>query len=407
MRKSWLVCVLMGTFAWGQSQSGAGATPAAPPASQTPATAPVQAPAAAPAAAAEIPMTAAVLTIHGLCPATPTPAAAKAGAAKPAGAAKTQTAKKDCVTVITRAEFEKIASAVTPNPTPQFKRQLANALPRFMAMSQAAKAKGLDKTDAYAQTLKFAKMQILTTEMQRSIQDEAGKVSDEQIAAYYMEHPDAYQQYSLDRLFVPRFKQSPEVGDDDKDDSKLTEEQQKAKEAAEQAKQAAAEQEMNKLADSLQPRAVAGEDFMKMQKEVFDAAGMKIESPTVNLPKVRRTGLPPAHVSVFDLKVGDVSPVLSDNGGHYIYKVVSKEELPLDQVKEEIRNALKSQRMKDMMDKFTNSFTADTNDAYFGPPMPGAPRPGMPGGGAPPHLPRPHVVPVPAQPPAQPPQKPN
>jgi len=35
-------------------------------------------------------------------------------------------------------------------------------------------------------------------------------------------------------------------------------------------------------------------------------------------------------VAVFDLKVGEVSQVITDNGGHYIYKVVSKEVLPMD-----------------------------------------------------------------------------
>ena len=48
---------------------------------------------------------------------------------------------------------------------------------------------------------------------------------------------------------------------------------------------------MSKLAETLRARAAAGEDFAKLQKEAFDAAGMKIESPTVNLPNVRRTGL--------------------------------------------------------------------------------------------------------------------
>ena len=61
---------------------------------------------------------------------------------------------------------------------------------------------------------------------------------------------------------------------------------------------------MTKLADTLRARAAAGEDFMKLQKEAFETAGMKIESPTVNLPTIRRTGLPPAHAAVFDLKIG-------------------------------------------------------------------------------------------------------
>jgi hypothetical protein len=145
---------------------------------------------------------------------------------------------------------------------------------------------------------------------------------------------------------------------------------------------------------------------------------MKMDSPTVNLPKVRRTGLPPAHVAVFELKVGEVSQVISDNGGHYIYKVVSEEVLPLDdQVKNEIHNTLKSQRMKDMMDKYTNSYHAESNDAYFGPAGPA----GMPGGRpGPPHMrmpppaqAQPQSAPPaanpPSQPPAQtaPPSKPN
>jgi len=135
------------------------------------------------------------------------------------------------------------------------------------------------------------------------------------------------------------------------------------------------EQELNALADSLHARAAAGEDVVKLQKEAFEAGGQKVDSPTVNLPKVRRTGLPPAHAEVFDLKVGEVSKVISDNGGHYIYKVVSKEVLPLEQVKDEIHNKLKSERLKEMMDKYTNSFTAIPNEEYFGPAAAAGPQP--------------------------------
>ena len=88
----------------------------------------------------------------------------------------------------------------------------------------------------------------------------------------------------------------------------LGEEAKKAKEAEEKANADAAERAMTKLAESLRARAAAGEDFVKLQKEAFDAAGMKIESPTVNLPSVRRTGLQAGHAAVFDLKPGEVSP---------------------------------------------------------------------------------------------------
>jgi hypothetical protein len=407
MRKSWLVCVLLGTLAWGQAQQ------AAPAAQSTPA--PAQ---ASPAPAAEVPMSAVVITVKGVsCPEfTKAPAAGATAAA----------AKKPADCKITRAEFEKLTKALQQGPTPlntQQKRTLANQLPAAIAMSDAAKKKGLDKTENYLETLKFVKVRILSQKMQDSVREDADKVPDAKIEAYYKENPEAYEQYSLDRLFVPKNKQpSAEEKEAAKkeDTEKLTDEQQKAKEAADKAKQEKGEQEMTELAESLRQRAVAGEDFVKLQKDAFDAAGTKVENPTVNLPKVRRTGLPPAHVAVFELKVGEVSAVISDNGGHYVYKVVSKDVLPLEQVKEEIHNKLKGEQLKSMMDKYTTSYTSEISDAYFGPAPPAGParRPrmappgapqGQPQGAAQPAAPPAANAPAPAsQPPAAaPPTKPN
>jgi PPIC-type PPIASE domain len=282
----------------------------------------------------------------------------------------------------------------------------------------------LDKTARFAETMKFVKMRILTSELQQAVQEEADKVPPQKIAEYYKNNPEAFEQFTLERLFIPRYKQAEaEDKTQAKEQEKPTEEQQKAKEAAEQAKREQGEQELKKLADSLRERAAAGEDFAKLQKEAFDAAGTKVANPTVTLPPMRRTGLPAAHASVFDLKVEEISAVISDNGGHYIYKVVKKELLPSDQVKEEIHNKLKSERLKEMMDKYTNSFQATPNEAYFGPAGPAGPG-GRPAGQLPPHMPRPQMTPAqpqnappatsapvqpPAPPPAQqpPPSKPN
>jgi parvulin-like peptidyl-prolyl isomerase len=269
----------------------------------------------------------------------------------------------------------------------------------MIAMSDAAKKQGLDKTPQFEETLKFAKMQILANELQRNIQEQAGKIPPEEIEKYYKEHADVYEQVTIDRLFVPRTKQSgPEAQQDDEKSEKLSEEAQKAKEAEEKTKAAESEQAMSKLAESLRSRAAAGEDFVKLQKEAFDAAGMKIDAPTVNLPNVRRTGLPPAHTVVFDLKPGEVSQVISDSGGYYIYKVNSKSEIPLDQAKTEIHSKLQNDRTRETMEKLNNSFKVETNDAYFGPGGVGAPPP--------PRLPHPQTPPSGAPPQAAPPSQP-
>lgn len=382
MRKNWLLCVLFGTLSWGQAAPGT--PPGAPPAPGA-----NRPPAAQADTSASVPDNAPVITVKGVCAPQPKTTAAKGTTAKPAPAVKTPPA--DCKTVITKAEFETLLKAL-PNSNPQVKRNIAARIPMFIAWSNEAKKQGIDKTPQFAEMMKFAKMQILTSGLQQKVQEDAANVPEQAVADYYKKNPEAYEQFSLERLFVPRTKQAEAEAKDkaeDKDE-KLTEDQQKAKQAEEKAKQEANEEAMTKLAESLRARAAAGEDFTQLQKEAFDAAGMKIQSPTVSMPNVRRTGLSPAHVSVFDLKPGEVSQVINDAGGHYIYKVKSKEQLSLDQVKDEIRRTLQGQRQREAMDKINNSFTVEKNDAYFGPeqaPMPGGPR-----------MPTPRMAPAPKAP---------
>ena len=274
MRKRWLMCVWLGTLAWGQAMA-----PGMPPAQQ---------PAPADTSASVAPGTA-VITIVGVCAAHATTTPTKGTAVKTATSAKTPAAKTsaDCKTVITRAEFEKLLNHLAPNATPQMKKQLAGLLPQWIALSDAAKKQGLDKTPQFEDRLKVLRMQILSQELRQKIQEEAAKISPEETEKYYHEHAADFEQFNVDRVFVPRNKQpEPEVKSESEKNEKPGEEAQKAKQAEEQAKRQESEQAMTELAESLRTRAAAGEDFAKLQQEAYAAAGMKIQSPTVNLPSV-------------------------------------------------------------------------------------------------------------------------
>jgi len=381
MGKSGLLCLLLGALAWGQAAPGAPAEPKQ----------------ASADAAAAIPDSAPVVTVEGVCPPRPKAATAAGATAKAAASAKTSAA--DCKTVITKEEFEAYGSALSPVPlNPQQKKLLAARLGQYIPLAEAARKKGLDKSAQYAQAIKFYRLQTLASEMASSIQKEAANVPEADIEKYYKDNPAGFEQFSLERLYVPRTKQvEPEAREaelKDESNEKPTEEQQKAKEAAAKAKGEANEQEMTKLADSLRARAVAGEDFAKLQKEAFESAGMKMDSPNVTLPKMRRTGLPPAQASVFDLKVGEVSPVISDSGGHYIYKVDSQDEIPLDQAQNEIHYKLQTDRGREMMEKLTGSVKTTQNDAYFGGGAPGMGQRMMPHPANAPSAPQPQTPPA-------------
>lgn len=139
---------------------------------------------------------------------------------------------------------------------------------------------------------------------------------------------------------------------------------------------------MKKEAARLRAQLVAGGDPEKLQKAAFAAGGLPGTPPTPKMDKVRRTSLPPAHQSVMELKVDEVSEVISDPSGNYIYKMISKEAMPLDAAKTEIRNTISAQRYREAMQKFQNN--ADLNDAYFGP-MRGPGMPMQPRGPRPPN----------------------
>ena len=346
MRFSCIFCLLAASLAFAQAAPSNQASQTASPSPST-----------SQANAGNVPPDAPVITIKGLCD------------SKPAAPDN-----KDCQTVITRAQFEKMADALQPNMPPQVRQRFANAYPRMLVMAHEAEKRGLDKGAHFEELMQFVRLQVLDQELNRSLQEQASRISDKEIADYYHENTPGFEQLTLQRIFVPRRK----MIDASKDATKDTKADPKAQEQA-------AEEIMKKEADKLRARAAAGEDFDKLQKEAYETAALKGNPPSTNIGKMRRNNLPPGHAAVFDLKPGEVSQVINDGSGYYIYKLQSKDVLPLEQVKEEIKNTLQSQRLKDSMQALQQSTQTELNDAYFNnapPPAAPAPTPVKPNTGA-------------------------
>lgn len=272
---------------------------------------------ALPGSSAKVSQDTAVITINGLCDKSATPSGSP------------------CQTRVTRAQFEKLTNALLPNMKRSFQLQIAHAYPDLLEMAQVAEARGVDKTSRFQERLEFARLQILSQELARQIDEESSHVPDKDISDYYRDHAADYETATMERLFVP-------------------------------ARKGESENKMLQMAEALRAKAVAGEDFMTLQKQAYEAAGMTDVPPNPSLGTVKSASLPQNHVPVFGMKPGEVSQVLSDSTGHYVYKLDSKQVQTLDQAKNEIHKILQNQRKEQVMQELRRPFSTELNPSYFG-----------------------------------------
>jgi len=332
-----LVCLLLGSVSWGQETSSKSALAAQSPA--TPATATPEA-AASDQSKRAITSNAApdapAITIDGLCD------------NPPAG----KTAASNCKTVITQAQFEKVIAALQPNMSAHARREFALRYANFLVMAKKAEQMGLDKGANYEEQMKLVRIEVLSREANNAIQEKVSQISDKDIEDYYRQNTARFEKAELDRIYVPKTRQP------------LTASGKNPSDADRQERPQEPEQTMKEEADNLRARAVAGEEFAKLQADAYQVAGIKSAATGTSIG-IRRTSLPPSQVSVMDLKPGEVSLVLADPSGYVIYKVKSKETLSLDQAREEIRAVLRSRRMQDEMHAIEDSATPTLDESYF------------------------------------------
>jgi len=374
-----ILCLLFGSVAWGQAtsaeptkptgaaQGAASGGPAPAAAAQLPA-----APSTASGASASkppdpsvVPLDAAVITIDGLCD---NPSVTAAG---------------DCKTVVTRADFEKIISTVQPNmPLPQ-QRQLANNYATVLMMSREAHRLGLDQGPDFDERMRLARLEVLMQLVIKNVRNQSSEVPDKDVADFYQAHLAQYEQASVLQLYVPLSKQPGPAAP-------------KTPGAAAAAPKTQAENAaiMKKEAEALRARAAAGEDFTKLQSEAFQYAGLKTPPPDTHLTNLRKSSLSASRAAVMDLKPDEISQVIVDPTGFFIYKMEKKEAAPLDQVRSEIMSQVKAQHTQTAMQSLQHLGKPQFEDKYFGaaPPSTGSP------GAVPARVPS--RSPVPAAPPA-------
>jgi hypothetical protein len=324
LRQSVFVLIL-GGIAWGQNSVPATGAAPKPPAIQT-----LQ-PSSEPQPIAP---DAAVITLQGVCDKTEIKSQA------------------DCKTIVTKAEFEKIADALDPNMAAVVRRRFAMQYARALTLAARAHELGLDQGQKYEELVALARIQALAQLTTRTLQEKATQVSAREIEDYYQKNLDAFQEATLERVFVPRNKQLPP--------SKV-----KLTEAASQKRVAEGETVMKAKAETLRARAIKGEKLEALQAEAFQSAGLQSSPPTTQLGVLRSTSLPPNHQSVFELRAGEISPLILESTGYYFYKMDEKKAVPIETAREDIRRTLAGQRMQEYAQELDHSSKTTLNENYF------------------------------------------
>jgi hypothetical protein len=277
-----------------------------------------------------------------------TPVISVAGVCKMAGAKA-----GDCKTVITRSEFERLMTVLSRQRNgearqsipAEAKQQLAIQYSRLLLFGDLAEKQGLQNTDEGKELIHFLRLQALTEELARNIQQKAA-VTPEEIQSYYDRNPERNSEWHLQRIVVPR-----NAGGG----NQLNEEALKA------------------LGGERRQRASSGGDFDSLQKEAFEKVGTK-NPPAAKLVLTPGTLLPEAHSAVYRLKPGEVSQVIEDADGFYIYKLDSSKLVPLDKSKAEIREFLAGQKAQQAIQGLLETNKVTLNSDYFEPSQGSAPK---------------------------------
>jgi hypothetical protein len=289
-----------------------------------------------------------VISIHGLCPADTGPATQS-----------TVPTTKQCTITVTKEQFDNLVKAFNTNNQPvppSARRKLAEGYVEILIFAEAAKAAGAENTPTFAEVMRVLRLRTLAEAYRNQMTEQYRNPPQSEIEAYYQANHSKYDGVKLSRVFLP--KNSP--------DPQATLEQKQGY-----------QQKVQQLLEEIQTRAAKGEAMDKLQKEAFVGLGIGTTPPSTDM-NMARHGMFPVKLDqeIFSHKAGEVFR-FDDGNGYIVYRVESRETVPLDSVKEEISREIYLQKMSERTKELKAPVQTTYDEKYFGPPVPAAVPPGQ------------------------------
>lgn len=291
---------------------------------------------------------------------SPAPTAAAAPAPAPAKVSPDEVVMTVGNEKITAREFDDFLSDLPPQAQAMAqgpgKRMIADELAKVKLLSQQGEKEGLDKTPKFARQMALMKDQVLASEVADSAQN---SVDEAAAKKYYEDHKGEYEQvkarHILVRTGVPASTQPGA--------KPITDEEAKAK------------------AEAIRKRIVDGkEDFAKVAKAESDDKRSGEEGGELGTFG-HGMMVPEFETAAFALKTGEVSPLVKTQYGYHIIQVEERKTQPFDEVKDELMQKLKPQKVEQLIADLKKNNKVDLNEKYFGPANATLPA-GFPGAGA-------------------------
>ena len=285
-------------------------------------------PAAATSPHAALAPTDPVITIHGLC----------------SGAANAKAKDAACTTVVSRQQFDGVLNGLNALGAPLLpmqRRAVAEGYATTLLNYEAAKKTGIDRDPRFAEVMRLARMRAMGDMYKAMQQEKASKVSPQETEAYYKDNLDNLEELTLRRVTLPRYNHA-----------NLKDENYAAK--------------ARNVANDTQERMAKGEDLDKLQKEAFDALGVK-DPPTTKMGPIRRGAYATdQEKQLFALKPDEVTPVVEQPSAFIIFKLERRDMPSLEQAKDEIVRILTKQHLEKQEQARSKSIHVEFNEQYLG-----------------------------------------
>ena len=277
----------------------------------------------------DIPVSAPIITLNGVC-------------GEPGKA--TNKDSKDCKIVITRGQLDALVDAVDPGASPRTRQQFAINYARLLAASQLAEQKHLDQNPSVVREIQFqqriARMQILSDALVQDVQRKAEHIPQDKVEAYYKEYHKSFEQADVYRLAIPLNAPTESGKAIDPTAAKA-------------------------LMEELRGRILAGDEINELQARAYKTLDIKSPLPPTNISIMNRPGITPDETKVFEMDLGETSPVFEEENVLVILRVRDRKVVPIDQARGQIEAMLLRDETLEGLRGTTEGITAEFNLNYL------------------------------------------